>query len=147
MIQHVSPATEAPVMGETRISMRHETITRGMPLIQVLYAGTLCSRPARWCLLSFIRPLFPVRGWESHHAHDCFGFRVRRVFDAAAAETKSRCKQSIAYGYNLDACLAPYPCAAVTRSRLSSKFHLPSGHSATFLYPTLILRYRQAYWF
>lgn len=43
-----------------------------------------------------------------------------RVLDTAAAETKSRCKQTTSSGQDLNACLAPYPCTAVARSRLPS---------------------------
>lgn len=71
----------------------------------VLYAGTLCSRPASWQVLSCLLPWFLGEVGGCRYAHDSLDSRWRRVLDADA-ETKSRCKQTISSRYQLDACLA-----------------------------------------
>ncbi|KFY52935.1 hypothetical protein V496_08056 [Pseudogymnoascus sp. VKM F-4515 (FW-2607)] len=99
------------------------------------YAGTRCSRPtsSSSTFVQSTESLFRGEvGWGCRYAHDSIEVRVRRVVDAAA-ETESRCKQTSSSGHSLDACLAPYPCTAVARSRLAGRPHQLSGLSTPFL--------------
>jgi hypothetical protein len=73
------PAAEAPVKGETSISMLHETIAHGVQLMQRFVRRN--SLHPSWklsCAFVHLVVVF-MRGWEWRDAHDLSDSRSRRV--------------------------------------------------------------------